>query len=169
MVDTEIIISKKIYIIRGQKVMLDFNLAELYGVPTKVLNQAIKRNMERFPEDFSFILSSEEGENLRSQFVTSSFTVNYGGRRYKIRAFTELGIAMLSSVLNTEIAIQVNIQIMRTFQKLREILLSNKDLNDKIEKLEEKYDGQFKVVFQALRHMLEVDKKPKEKLGFRTE
>lgn len=165
MVDAEIIISKKIYIIREQKVMLDFDLAELYETETRRLNEAVKRNSSRFPEDFMFQLTKEESELLMSQFATSK----KGGRIKQLYAFTELGVAMLSSVLNTEVAIQVNIQIMRTFQKLREILLSNKELNEKIEKLEGKYDGQFKVVFQALRRMLEEEQKPKEKLGFRTE
>ena len=169
MSDTDIIISKKIYIVRGQKVMLDFDLAILYQTQTKVLNQSVKRNAGRFPEDFSFFLTLEEEQNLKSQFVTSSFKAKHGGKRKQIRVFTELGIAMLSSVLNTEIAIQVNIKIMRTFQKLREMLVSHKELQEKIEKLEEKYDGQFEMVFKALRHMLEESEKPKEKMGFSTE
>ncbi len=168
MVDSDIIISKKIYFIRGQKVMLDFDLAELYGTKTMRLNEAVKRNSSRFPKDFMFSLTEKESFNLISQIAISSFKSKYGGRRHKIRAFTELGIAMLSSVLNTEIAIQMNIQILRTFQKIRELLISNQELKKKLEDLEEKYDGQFEIVFQALRHMLEEEEKPKEKMGFRT-
>lgn len=167
MVDAGIIISQKIYIIRGVKVMLDFDLAELYGTETKRLNQAIKRNIFRFPPDFAFYLTDEEEGNLKSQFVTSSSMANYGGKRKKTRVFTELGIAMLSSVLNTEIAIQVNIQIMRTFQKLREMLISNQDLKRRLEEMEREYEGNFKVIFETLRHMFEEEQKPKEPIGFR--
>ena len=114
------LISQKIYIIRGKKVMIDEDLAALYGVETKALNQAIKRNSTRFPDDFMFTLNRTETKNLRSQFVTSSS--KYGGRRYLPHAFTEQGVAMLSSVLNSDRAIQVNIQIMRMFTRLREML-----------------------------------------------
>jgi hypothetical protein len=122
-------ITSKIYLIRGQKVMPDRDLAELYGVETKVLKQAVRRNSKRFPEDFMFELSAGEFKNLRSQFVTSS----WGGIRYKPMAFTEQGVAMLSSVLNSERAIQVNNQIMRAFTKLRQMLATNADLRRKIE------------------------------------
>ena len=165
MTDTDIIISKKIYIIRGKKVMLDFDLAELYVTETRRLNESVKRNKSRFPDDFMFQLTGEEKELLMSQFATSI----KGGRTKDFYAFTELGIAMLSSILNTEVAIQVNIQIMRTFQKLRELLVSNQELKRKLEDLERTYEGRFKVIFKALRHMLDEPLKPKEKLGFSTE
>lgn len=128
--------------------MLDSDLAELYGVQTKVLNQAVKRNLDRFPEDFMFQLSENEYKILRSQIVTSR--IQYGGRRYFPFVFTEQGVAMLSSVLNSKRAIHVNIQIMRTFVKLREIISSHKDLVAKLNKLEQKYDSQFKTVFEAI-------------------
>ncbi len=165
MTDTDIIISKKIYIIRGQKVMFDFDLAELYVTETRRLNESVKRNKSRFPDDFMFQLTGEEKELLMSQFATSI----KGGRTKDFYAFTELGIAMLSSILNTEVAIQVNIQIMRTFQKLRELLVSNQELKRKLEDLERTYEGRFKVIFKALKHMFDEPLKPKEKVGFRTE
>lgn len=144
--------------------MLDFDLAELYVTETRRLNESVKRNKSRFPDDFMFQLTGEEKELLMSQFATSI----KGGRTKDFYAFTELGIAMLSSILNTEVAIQVNIQIMRTFQKLRELLVSNQELKRKLEDLERTYEGRFKVIFKALRHMLDEPLKPKEKLGFRT-
>jgi hypothetical protein len=144
-------IESKIFLIRGQKVMLDVDLAFLYGVEVKVLNQAVKRNTDRFPADFMFQLSSNEFDNLRSQFVTSS---SWGGRRYPPYAFTEQGVAMLSSVLRSPRAIQVNIEIMRAFVRLRRMLLSNADLARKLEALEKKYDAQFKVVFDAIRELM---------------
>jgi ORF6N domain len=128
------LIERRIYLIRGQKVMLDSDLAELYQVPTKRLNEAVKRNFDRFPEDFMFQLTDQETDSLRSQFATSN--VGRGGRRYPPYAFTELGVAMLSSVLNSERAVQMNILIMRAFVKLRELLATHKDLARKIEKLE---------------------------------
>ena len=145
--------------------MLDRDLAELYGVETKKLNQAIKRNIKRFPSDFMFqlteneaylfsrsqIVTLEKKQNLKSQIVTSS----HGGRRKLPYAFTEQGIAMLSSVLNSERAIRVNIQIIRTFTKLRELIATNKDVREKIEKLERKYDQQFRVIFDAIKRLLE--------------
>ena len=137
------IIQSKIFLLRGQKIMLDKDLAKLYGVATKVLNQAVKRNIDRFPSDFMFLLTPQEVTSLRSQFVTST----RGGLRYQPCAFTEHGILMLSSVLNSKRAIQVNIQIMRAFTKLREMLVSNKELRQKIEEMEKKYDHQFKIVF----------------------
>src|SRR5687768_5455797 len=121
---------KKIYVIRGQKVLLDIDLAELYGVETKRLKEAVKRNLDRFPEDFMFVLTSKEFTNLRSQIATSS----WGGTRYPPMAFTEQGIAMLSSVLNSPRAIAINIQIMRVFVKMRQMITSYKDLLEKIEK-----------------------------------
>ncbi len=157
-------IKNQIYYIRGRKVMFDRDLALLYGVPTKQLNQAVKRNVARFPEDFMFQLSVSETEVfLMSQFVTS----NRGGLRYGSYVFTEQGIAMLSSILNSEKAIRVNIQIIRIFTKLREMVDSHKELREKIESLEKKYDGHFKIVFQALRQFLIEEEKPKEPMGFR--
>ncbi|MGH2568626.1 MAG: ORF6N domain-containing protein [Bacteroidota bacterium] len=127
--------------LRGQKAMLDFHLADLYGVETKALKRAVKRNVDRFPADFCFELSTEEMENLRYQFATSS----WGGRRYVSYAFTEQGVAMLSSVLYSKQAVLVNIEIMRAFVRLREILATHKDLARKLEELEKKYDGQFRL------------------------
>jgi hypothetical protein len=129
------VIKEKIFLIRGRKVMIDHDLAKLYGVPTKRLNEQVKRNIRRFPEDFLFELTDEEMRNLRSQFATSS----WGGQRYRTNAFTEQGIAMLSSVLKSDRAIQVNIAIMRAFVQIREILLTHKELAAKIEALELKY------------------------------
>lgn len=142
--------------------MLDRDLANLYEVPTKVLLQAVKRNSERFPEDFMFQLTKNEYELLRSQIVTS----RWGGRRYLPYAFTEQGVAMLSSVLGSKRAINVNIQIMRTFTKLREMIEGNKELKLKIEDLEKKYDKQFQIVFDAIKHLIEPEIKPKRKVGF---
>jgi phage regulator Rha-like protein len=142
----------KIYLVRGLKVMLDSDLAELYGVPTKVLVQAVKRNIKRFPKDFMFQLTNQYVVGLRSQIVTSR--LGHGGRRYSPYAFTEQGIAMLSSVLNSERAIEVNIQIMRAFVELREMIATHKDLAKKLEELEMKYDAQFRVVFDAIRELM---------------
>ena len=161
------IIERKIYLIRGHKVMLDSDLAELYEVETKVLLQAVKRNVQRFPEDFMFQLNDQEFMNLRSQFVTSSS--GHGGRRYLPYVFSEQGVAMLSSVLNSERAVQVNIAIMRTFVKLRQMLASNADLARKLASLERKYDSQFKMVFDAIRQLMTPPEKPKRKIGFRRE
>jgi hypothetical protein len=155
-------ITSKIYLIRGQKVMLDRGLAELYGVETRVLKQAVKRNIARFPVDFMFELSRAEFDNLRSQIVISS----WGGIRYRPMAFTEQGVAMLSSVLNSERAVQVNIQIMRAFTKLRQMLATHDDLRRKIEEMEQKYDQQFQVVFDAIKLLLAAEEKPKPKIGF---
>jgi len=141
-------IANKIYVIQDTRVMLDRDLADLYGVKTKALKQAVRRNINRFPEDFMFELSKEDFENWRSQFVTSNR--DRMGLRYPPMAFTEQGVAMLSSVLNSERAIQVNILIMRAFTKLREMLSTHKDLRRKIEVMEKKYDLQFKVVFDAI-------------------
>ncbi len=158
-------IETKIYIIRGQKVMIDYDLAYLYGVSTKVFIQAVKRNKRRFPHDFMFQLTSTEFEILRSQIVTSS----WGGRRYLPYAFTEQGVAMLSSVLNSERAIQVNIQIMRAFTKMREMVIGYADLKRKIDDMEKKYDHQFKVVFDAIRQLMAPPVREKRKIGFSTE
>ncbi|MFA5780117.1 MAG: ORF6N domain-containing protein [Elusimicrobiota bacterium] len=155
-------IENKIYFIRGQKVMIDHDLATLYGVETKVLIQAVKRNLERFPEDFMFLLTEKEFKILRSQFVTSS----WGGRRYIPYVFTEQGVAMLSSVLRSKRAIQVNIQIMRTFTKLKSLLATHKDLQRKIEEMEKKYDQQFRVVFDAIRALITPPASKRKKIGF---
>src|SRR5260370_20795665 len=128
------LVERRIYVFRGQKVMLDTDLAELYQVPTKALNQAVRRNLDRFPEDFMFQLNEEEGDSLRSQIVTSN--AGRGGRRYLPYAFTELGVAMLSSVLHSQRAIQMNIIIMRAFVRMRELMASHTALAEKIEKLE---------------------------------
>jgi hypothetical protein len=146
--------------------MLDADLAELYGVPTKRLNEAVRRNVARFPEDFMFRLTAEEAENLRSQIATSSL---WGGRRYLPVAFTEQGVAMLSSVLNGEQAIQVNVTIMRAFVRIREILYSHKDLARKLVALEQKHathDAQIKAIFDAIRALMEPPKKARRRIGF---
>jgi hypothetical protein len=156
------IIVNKIYVFRGVKVMLDRDLAELYGVETRVLNQAIKRNLIRFPLDFMFQLDKDEFESLISQFVTSS----WGGVRKLPYVFTEHGILMLSSVLNSENAIQVNIQIMRTFSKLRKMLSAHEDIKRKIESMEKKYDSQFRIVFDAIKELITEELKPQRKIGF---
>jgi hypothetical protein len=141
-------INNMIFIIRGQKVMLDSDLAELYGVETKVLNQAIKRNLRRFPEDFMFQISSEEHKSLRSQFVTSN--EGRGGRRYQPLVFTENGIAMLSSILKSDSAVDINIAIMRIFTKLRSFHMLEKDLVNRITYLESDTTKVFKLVFERL-------------------
>lgn len=156
-------ITESILWLRGQKVMLDADLADLYGVETKALLQAVKRNLARFPEDFAFQLDKQEFINLRSQFVTSS----WGGRRYPPYAFTEQGVAMLSSVLRSPQAIQVNIEIMRTFVRLRRLLASNAALARKLAALESKYDEQFKVVFDAIRELMKPPEPAKKRpIGF---
>ena len=144
--------------------MIDRALAKLYDVETKTLNQAVKRNIERFPEDFMLQLTTEEAKSLRSQFVTLKRGQHL---KYLPYAFTEHGILMLSSVLNSKRAIQVNIQIMRTFTKLREMLATHAKLRHKIEEMEEKYDDQFKIVFEAIKQLLEPPQKSKELIGFR--
>jgi hypothetical protein len=155
-------IESKIYFIRGKKVLLDSDLASLYQVKTQVLNQAVKRNWSRFPVDFMFQLNDLEASNLISQIVISS----YGGRRHNPYVFTEQGVAMLSSILKSERAIQVNIQIMRTFTKIREMIVSNKDLREKIEKLEKRYDKNFSIVFSAIKKLMTEEEKPKNEIGF---
>lgn len=142
--------------------MVDRDLAELYEVETKALNLAVKRNIVRFPSDFMFQLSEKEFGNLRSQIETSS----WGGRRYLPYAFTEQGVAMLSSVLNSDRAIQVNIQIIRTFTKLRELLATNQQLREKIENMERKYDKKLQEVFEVLKNLLIQEETPKRQIGF---
>lgn len=164
----EEIVIRKIYRFRGVKVMLDFDLAELYGVSTKVLKQAVKRNMKRFPEDFMFELTTNEFNILRSQIVTS----RWGGIRYAPFAFTEQGVAMLSGILGSDRAIYVNIAIMRAFVQLRQFLESNKDLAIKLEELEkslEKHDERIELVFQAIRQLIEKkteEEKPRRPIGY---
>jgi hypothetical protein len=157
-------IQKAIYLIRGQKVMLDRDLAALYEVPTKVLKQAVKRHADRFPDDFMFVLDRKELMKWRSQFVTS--ISDRMGLRHAPMAFTEQGVAMLSSVLNSPRAIQVNIAIMRAFVQLRAILSTHADLARKLEELEKKYDAQFRVVFDALRQLMALPARPRKKIGF---
>ncbi len=157
-------IERSILLIRGHKVMLDADLAVLYGVTTKRLNEQVRRNIARFPGDFMFRLTLEEVESLRSQFATSN--KGRGGRRYAPLVFTEQGIAMLSTVLNSERAIQANIEIMRAFVRLRELMATRKDLAKKLEALEKKYDAQFKVVFDAIRQLMAPPEPKKRKIGF---
>ena len=172
----------KIFLIRGKKVMLDRDLATLYGVTTGVLNQAVKRNIKRFPEDFMFRLNKNEAEvwqseiinpDLKSQFVTlssrSQIVILKRGQniKYAPLAFTKQGVAMLSSILRSERAIQVNIQIMRTFTNLREMLTTNKELREKIEKLERKYNQNFRIIFETIQSFVKKRKiKPQNKIGF---
>lgn len=156
-------IEKKIYFIRNEKVMLDGDLASLYGVETKQLKRAVKRNIFRFPADFMFILKGEEYESLRCQ----NGTLEKGRHsKYLPYAFTEQGIAMLSSILNSKRAILINIEIIRIFTRLRKMLLKYKELRGKIEDMENKYDYQFKVIFDAIRQMLKEEEKPKKRIGF---
>lgn len=147
--------------------MLDWDLAALYGVATKVLVQAVRRNLSRFPPDFMFQLTPQELGILRSQFVTSSLKRQWGGRRYSPYAFTEQGVAMLSSVLRSKRAIQVNVEIMRAFVRLRQVLVSHAALARKLNALERKYDAQFKVVFDAIRELMASPVRRRRRIGFR--
>lgn len=159
------IIKNKILLSRGQKVLLDKDLADLYNVETRNLNKAVARNISRFPRDFRFRLTHEEFDNLKFHFGTSS----WGGTRKLPYAFTEQGVAMLSSVLRSERAVQVNIAIMRTFVKLREILTTNNELAEKLNELELKiddHDDQISSIFEAIKHLLEPDNKKQRKIGF---
>ena len=145
-------ITSVIWLVRGQKVMFDADLAALYGVDTRTFNQAVQRNVDRFPADFMFRLTKREFEDLRRQIGISS---EWGGRRYAPYAFTEQGVAMLSSVLNSDRAIEVNIAIMRAFVRMREAMISHKEMARRIDEMERKYDGQFKAVFDAIRRLME--------------
>ncbi len=165
-------VQNKIHEVRGQKVMLDFDLAALYEVETKVLNQAVKRNIERFPEDFMFQLSKEEFDSLRSQIVTLE---NGRGKypKYLPYAFTEQGLAMLSGILKSKKAIEVNISIMRAFVFLRTYALTHKDLTEKLNDLEKKYNKQFKDVYEAIGYLIDKDKviekqKTRKQIGYKT-
>ena len=156
-------IEQQIFLIRGFKIMLDFDLALLYGVPTKRLNEQVKRNLKRLPDDFMFQLTPAEKNELVAncdQFKTLKHSTS------NPYAFTEQGIAMLSSVLNSDKAIEVNIQIIRTFTKLRELMLIHKDLRIKIEAMEQKYDTQFRIVFNAIKRLIDPPQKPKTPIGF---
>ncbi len=159
-------IARRILLIRDHRVMLDYDLAELYGVETKVLNQSVKRNITRFPGDFMFQLNIQEVRGSRSQFVTLKRGQNI---KYRPFAFTEHGILMLSSVLNSERAVQVNIAIMRAFVLLREMITSHKDLAKRLDELEKKYDVQFKSVFDAIRQLMTPATPPRRRIGFRQE
>src|SRR5205085_3223973 len=163
--DLELVkVERRIFLVRGQNIMLDADLGALYRVPTKSLNLAVKRNADRFPEDFMFQLTYDEVAGLRFHSETSKR--GRGGRRYLPYAFTEQGVAMLSSVLRSSRAVQVNIAIMRTFVRLREMLLSNADLARKLADLENKYDAQFNVVFDAIRELMLPAAPPKRQIGF---
>lgn len=160
-------IVNRIFLIRGHKVMIDRDLAEMYGVATKVLKQAVRRNITRFPEDFMFEMTSEELENWRSQIVTSNS--DKMGLRYAPFCFTEQGVAMLSSVLSSEIAISVNIQIIRVFARMKQMLLDHKDLMLKLEKLEQKvsvHDKEILAIFNAVKKLIEQPAKPRNPIGF---
>ena len=158
-------IERAIFLIRGEKVMLDRDLAALYGVSTKVFNQAVKRHNNRFPPDFMFQLAREEAQALRSR--SQSVTLKRGQNiKYRPYAFTEHGILMLSSVLNSERAVQVNIEIMRTFVRLRQMLSSNAELAKQLKELERKYDRQFKVVFDAIRQLMTPPEPKRKLIGF---
>jgi hypothetical protein len=159
------VIENQILLLRGQKVMLSIDLAALYEVEHRTLMQAVRRNRGRFPGDFMFQLTREEFASLKSRFVISS----WGGMRKLPYAFTEQGVAMLSSVLKSRRAVQVNIEIMRAFVKLREILSTHKDLARKLEELEKRYDERFRVVFEAIRQLMQPPEKPKRQVGFRVE
>ena len=160
-------ILNKIYLIDGEKIMLDSDLAFLYNVETKRLKEAVRRNKERFPRDFMFELNKKQLVNLRTQIATSS----WGGSRYKPMAFTELGVAMLSSILNSKQAIQVNIQIIRIFTRMRKILATNKEIIQKINQLESrtyKNDEDIKLIFKVLKQLLSPPTSPRRKIGFKT-
>ena len=158
-------IEESILLIRGQKVILDKDLAVLYDVETRILNQAVTRNIKRFPGDFMFRLTRQELRDLRARIVTSS----WGGSRYLPRAFTEQGVAMLSSVLNSERAIQVNIEIIRAFVRLRQILSTHLELASKLEELEKKYDKRFRIIFDAIRQLMAQPTPKRRRIGFETE
>lgn len=169
---TQEAIINKIYSIRGRKVMLDRDLAELYQVETKQLKRQVRRNIERFPEDFMFEITKEEFDNLRSQIGTS----NWGGTRYLPMVFTEQGVSMLSSVLNSDVAIKVNIQIIRTFTKMREMLLTNKDILMELENIKQKLgsnSNDIELIFNYLKQFeqakqQELEYQSREKIGFKT-
>ena len=157
-------ISNHIHFLRGQNIILDFDLASLYGVETRVLKQAVKRNIQRFPDDFMFELSEDEIDFVVSQNVIPSRKHLGGAKPF---AFTEQGIAMLSSVLNSERAIQVNIALMRAFVQLRKLILTHKELVNKINELEKKYDEKLRIVFTALKQLIQKQNKPRKRIGYK--
>jgi hypothetical protein len=157
-------IASAIHTIRGHRVMLDADLAALYRVPTGRLNEQVKRNLGRFPEDFMFVLTADEAANLKSQFAISSR--GWGGRRVSPRVFTEHGALMLAAVLNSPVAVETSIQIMRAFVQLRQLLESNAELARKLDALEKRHDSQFRVVFQAIRELMEPPAKVTKRIGF---
>lgn len=159
-------IINKIYFVRSKKVMFDFDLAELYEVDTKYLKRQVRRNIKRFPDDFMFQLNKQELKNWRRHFVTSNSSFKMG-LRYAPYVFTEQGVAMLSSILKSGKAVQVNIQIIRTFVKLREILLTNKELKQKVEQIEKKYDKNFAIVFEVIKKLIDKKVKPVAEIGFK--
>ena len=168
------IIQNKIYEIRGHKVMLDFDLAVLYQLETKRLKEAVRRNINRFPNDFMFELSETEWNSLRTQFATLKNLARGQHSKYLPFAFTEQGVAMLSSVLNSQKAIDVNIAIMRAFVYVRQYALSHKDLTEQLKKLEDKYDTHFKDIYEAINYLLkkdkqEVEQKTRRRIGFKAE
>ena len=157
-------IERSILLIRGQKVILDADLARLYGVTTKRLNEQVRRNQKRFPNDFMFRLTKQEVTALRSQFATSN--VGRGGRRYFPYAFTEHGAIMAANVLNSRKAIEVSVYVVRAFVRLRQILASHKELAHRLDELERKYDSQFKSVFDAIRQLMSPPEPPRRRIGF---
>lgn len=166
------ILQAKIHEVRGQKVILDFDLSELYDVQTKVLNQAVKRNLQRFPEDFMFQLTENEYESLRSQIVTLKENGRGKHKKYLPFAFTEQGIAMLSGILNSEVAINVNIAIMRTFVMIRRFAIEHKELNSKLLEMESKYEKQFSDIYEALNFIIKRDEtetlqKERNQIGYK--
>jgi len=163
------VIINKIYLVRKRKIMMDRDLAEMYGVETKVLKQAVRRNFTRFPKDFMFEMSAAEFKNWRSQFVTSN-EGNNKGLRYAPFCFTEQGVTMLSCILNSKRAIRINIQIIRIFARLREMILTHKDILLKLEQLEKqviRHDGEIQMIFKALKQLLHTPAPPRRRIGFR--
>ena len=163
LIPNEEVIISRIYTLRHQKVMFDFDLAEMYGIETKRLKHAVRRNIERFPEDFMFELTMEEFQNLRTQFASSS----WGGSRYPPFAFTEHGAVMLASILNSETAVKASIFVVRTFIKLRQLISGYHELTERMDGLEEKYDSQFQQVIHDLEGLAEKKKEPRKLIGFK--
>jgi flagellar capping protein FliD len=161
----EDLITPRIYMLRGQKIIFDFDLAQLYGIETKMLKRAVKRNLDRFPEDFMFELTPEEFADLRHQFGTST----WGGTRYMPFAFTEHGVVMLSSVLNTTVAINASIKVVRAFIKLRNLAGAYEALSTRLDTLETQYDSKFDAVFNAIEGLTTRKKEPRTRIGFKKE
>ncbi len=157
-------IERTILLIRNQRVIMDADIAELYGVSTKRLNEQVKRNIDRFPEDFMFQLTQDEYDDLRSQFATSS---SWGGRRYPPYVFTEHGAVMPANVLKSEVAINVSIQVVRAFVRLRGMLAAHEELSRKLDEMERKYNARFKVVFDAIRKLMVIPESKQRKIGFK--